>query len=93
MKKSWLGFAVLLTLALGAAVKQCPLITAPESATKTGCYIVVLYKETSQEKFDEILEIATSVAEGNKIYGVVEFVFKAFSVKLSTESLNQVSLL
>ena len=92
MEKSCLGLAVLLTLALGVAARRCPVLHAPESANKTGCYIVVLYKNTSQEKFDEIVRRAASVAEGNKVYGLAKNVSKAITVKLSAYFLSQVSV-
>lgn len=92
MGKSVLCFTLLLVLALGAVARRCPLLHAPESANKTGCYIIVLYKNTTQEKFDEILRRAASVAEGNKVYGQTKNVTKAIVVKLSAYSLNLVCL-
>lgn len=82
--------AVLLTLALGCAARRCPLLHAAEGANKTGCYIVVLHKETTPEKLTEIIQRATNMADGHKIYGVVQKVAKAFTVKLSPYSLNLV---
>ena len=87
------GLAVLLALAVGIAARRCPLLHAPESAVKTGCYVLVLYKETPQEKFDELVETVRHVAEENKLYGVTRDVLKAISVKLSPEALHMVSLL
>lgn len=81
---------VLLALALGCAARRCPILHAAETANKTGCYIVVLHKETTQEKLTEILQNATSMAEGNKVYGFVQKVSKAFTVKLSDDALNKV---
>ena len=91
MEKSWLTFAVLLALILGSVAEQCPLLHAPEGADRTGCYIVVLDRTVAPEKFAEILERATGLAEENRVYGLVKNVAKAFTLKLSTESLNIVS--
>ena len=90
MERSWVTLTVLLTLALGCAARHCPLLHAAEGANKTGCYIVVLHKETSPEKFTEIVQRATSMAEGHKLHGLVKNVTKAFTVKLSAYSLNLV---
>ena len=90
MERSWVTLAVLLTLALGCAARRCPLIQAAEGANKTGCYIVVLHNETSPEKFTEIVQRATNMSEGHKLHGLVQKVTKAFTVKLSDYSLNQV---
>ena len=90
MERTWLPCVVLLALALGCAARHCPLLHAAETANKTGCYIVVLHKETTPEKLSEILQNATSMAEGNKLYGFVQNISKAFTVKLSATALNKV---
>ena len=92
MEKCWLIFTVFLTLILGTIAEQCPLLHAPEGANRTGCYIVVLDSTIAPEKFAEILERATALAEENRVYGLVQSVSKAFTLKLSTESLNLVSI-
>ena len=81
---------VLLALAIGCSARRCPLLHAADTANKTGCYIVVLNKETTHEKLTEILQNATNMAEGNKVYAYVEKISKAFTVKLSADALNQV---
>ena len=92
MGRLWLVCAaVLLALSLRATARRCPLLHAPESANKTGCYIIVLRENTSDAKVAEILQRATSVAEGNKVYGFVQSVTKAFTLKLSAYSLAIVS--
>ena len=94
MGKVWLVAAVLL-LALslwGASARHCPLLHAPDSANKTGCYIIVLKENTTSEKVVEVLQRATSLAEGNKVYGFVQYVSKAFTLKLSAYSLALVSV-
>ena len=86
----WL-VTVLLGLAIGVSARRCPLLRAADSANKTGCYIVVLREETSQDKVLEILHKATNLAEGKKVYGFVQNVLKAFTLKLSAYSLKLVS--
>lgn len=90
MERRWLTIAVLLTLALGCAARRCPVLHAAEGANKTGCYIVVLHKATTPEKFTEVLQRATNMAEGHKVYGLVQSVSKAFTVKLSAYFLDLV---
>ena len=87
----WLVTAVLLVLSLTASARQCPLLHAPDSANKTGCYIVVLQEDTSPESVSEILQNATRLAEENKVYGFVQKAVKAFTLKLSAYSLDLVS--
>ena len=90
MEKTWL-LSVLFAFFIGALAASCPLLRAPESAIKTGCYICVLHDDTSAEKFDEILQNAISYADGHKVYGSVQTVIKAFTLKLSAYSVARVS--
>ena len=80
------------TVAVVVSARRCPLLHAPDSANKTGCYIVVLKDDTPPEKVTEILQRATAVAEGNKLYGFVEVISKAFTLKLSAYSVAMVSV-
>ena len=91
MEKTWLFISVLFAFFHGALAAPCPLLRAPESAIKTGCYICVLHDDTSAEKFDEILQNAISYADGHKVYGSVQTVIKAFTLKLSAYSVARVS--
>ena len=91
MEKTWLFFSVLFAFFVGALAAPCPLLRAPESAIKTGCYICVLHDDTSAEKFDEILQNSISYADGRKVYGSVQTVIKAFTLKLSAYSVARVS--
>ena len=84
MTKTSLFVSALVALFLGASAEPCPLLRAPESANKTGCYIIVLKDETSPEKFNEVLQLAVSYADGQEVYAVVE---NAITIKLSVYSL------
>ena len=94
-RTTWLAsVALLLALCFVAttSARRCPLLHAPDTANKTGCYIVVLSDDTSPEKVSEILLRVTSVAEDNKLYGLTEKVGNFFTVKLSAYSLELVSV-
>ena len=93
MSKFWLvsAAAVLLVLSPAVTARRCPLLRAPESANKTGCYIVVLRENTTDEKVDELLQRAASVADEHKVYGFVKRVTKAITLKLSDYSMEMVS--
>ena len=82
--KVWL-VTVLLGFAVGVSARRCPLLRAADSANKTGCYIVVLREETSQDKVVEILHEATNLAE---VYGIVNVLNKAFILNQSAYSLD-----
>ena len=83
----------LLVVSHRAVAKQCPLMLAGEGEEKTGCYTVVLKPATSHERMMDIIDSVKQIkgAEDSKMYGVVEEVIKAFTVKLSQDSLSTVS--
>ena len=72
---------------------KCPLLRATGSAEseKTGCYIVVLNKSTTAENFTSILNRVLEMSEDAKVYGSVQKVAKAFTVKLSEIAVETVS--
>lgn len=74
---------------------KCPLLRATGAAEseKTGCYIVVLNKSTTAENFTSILERVLKMSEDAKVYGSVQKVAKAFTVKLSEIAVETVSYL
>ena len=82
--KVWL-VTVLLGFAVKVSARRCPLLRAADSGNKTGCYIVVLREETSQDKVVEILHEATNLAE---VYGIVNVLNKAFILNQSAYSLD-----
>ena len=75
------------------AKKKCPVLraTGASEEDKTGCYIVVLDKATSAAKFQEILTKVLNMSEDAKVYGSVQRVAKAFTVKLSEIAVEVVS--
>lgn len=85
----------LLALAVSVVAGQspCPLLMASgvSDADKTGCYIVNLRKETTQEEFQAIQRQVLQRTDDHKIYGSVQRVVKAFTVKMSAYSLQSVS--
>ena len=72
---------------------KCPLLraTGVAESDKTGCYIIVLNKTTSAEKFQNIQSRVVEMSEDAKVYGSVQRVAKAFTVKLSDTALESVS--
>lgn len=72
---------------------KCPLLRATGAAEseKTGCYIVVLNKATTAENFTNILDKVLEMSEDAKVYGSVQKIAKAFTVKLSEIAIETVS--
>ena len=76
-----------------SAKTMCPLLraTGASASEKTGCFIIVLNKTTTADKFQDILSRVLNMSEDAKVYGSVQRVAKAFTVKLSEVALGVVS--
>ena len=78
-----------------SAKTMCPLLraTGASASEKTGCFIIVLNRATSARKFQSILSEVIEMSKDAKVYGSVQRVAKAFTVKLSEDALEVVSSL
>ena len=83
----WLGFQ----LRGGRCGVRKPLLRIPRGVEGTGCYMVVLYPDASEEKLEDTMTAVSKLADGGKIFIQVHKVAKAFTVKLSPYSLEAVS--
>ena len=96
MAKQWrrLCFLLLLLLAADAHDGLCGrlVLRAPREAPTTGRYIVVLKEKTSPTELQQVLTRVLQVADDAKVYGYVEKVAKAFTVRLSSHSLELVKV-
>ena len=61
-----------------------PLREVPKDEPKTGCHIVVLKRDTTKERLQEIVAKVSKFADSGKVYSCEENVLKAFTVKLSS---------
>ena len=72
-----------------------PLMTASgvQDSDKSGYYIVVLRDDTTHDMFQDIISRVLPVSMDVQLHGSVEGLVKAFTVKLSDEALQVVSIL
>ena len=72
----------------------CPVLKAVGVAEndKTGCYVVVLKKETNSSTFESMQSRLLELSKDAHLYGSVETVLKALTVTLNDSSLELVSL-
>ena len=72
----------------------CPVLRAandvPES-DKTGCFVVVLRKETNDSIFEAIQSKLLNLSSTSRLYGSVKNVAKAITVALNESCLSMVS--
>lgn len=93
MAKKWsLCLSLLLLLAAGARDGLCRrlVLRVPREVPTTGRYIVVLKDKTTLTELQQVLLRVLRTADDAKVYGYVEKVVKAFTVKLSPYSLELV---
>lgn len=71
---------------------SCPVLraTGASASEKTGCFIIVLNKTTTAEKFQDVLSKVVNMSEDAKVYGSVQRIAKAFTIKLSEIALEAV---
>ena len=85
---------VLATVALASCqeheLKRRPVIRRARDVPTTGCYIVAMKDDTSQEELMKVLRKAVSASDDAKLYGMVQRVKKAFTVKLNPYALEMV---
>ena len=84
---------VLCCVLLGTGVQGdsgCPVLLQPPGTDTTGCFFVVLKDETSDLEMEELMQTVLEMSEDSKIHSAVKMVSKAFTVKLSNESLEMV---
>ncbi len=84
---------ILCFVLLGARVQGdsgCPVLLQPAGAKTTGCYFIVLREESSDEEMEEVMHTISEMSEDSQIHSAVRMVSKAFTVRLSPESLERV---
>ena len=91
--------ASLLFLVLGTHLFSCeearsrstPVIRlVPRSEPTTGCYIVAMADDASEEQLKQAAAIAAKTSDDGKVYGLVKRLKKAFTVKLNAYTLEMV---
>lgn len=65
-----------------------PLLRLSSGSQGTGCYFVVLREKATEEEMLQTMHTVSKLAEGSKVYSQVHKVAKAFTVKLSSYSLE-----
>lgn len=67
-------------------------VTGVADSDKTGCYVVVLKKETNSSSFESVKMTLLELSKDSRLYGSVEKVAKAITISLNDSSLELVSL-
>lgn len=88
----------LLLLAVGIPLAICrdyasrrrPVIRQARDVPTTGCYIVAMKDDTKEAEMQKVLTKAVKVSDDAKLYGMVQNVKKAFTVKLNPYALEMV---
>ena len=89
MQALWI--VCLLAVATCVAESRRPVLRAAPNAVTTGNYVVVLRRNTTTETLQEIMSRASKYSDDNMVHRYVDTVAKAFTLKLSSYSLEVVS--
>lgn len=60
------------------------------AADKTGCYVVVLKKESNSSTFENVKSTLLELSKDSHLYGSVQNVVKAITITLNDSSLEMV---
>lgn len=90
--------ALLLCMVLGARLVNCeelrsrrsPMIRRARGVPTTGCYIVAMKDDASEEELQQVAAKAVKASDDAKLHGLVQKVKKAFTVKLNPYALEMV---
>lgn len=74
-----------------ACLEPSPILRAPSGIEKTGCFVVVLKKESNDSKFEAIQSKLVDLSTDSRLYGSVRNVAKAITVALNDSTLDMVS--
>ena len=88
----------LLLLVLGAHLASCeelrsrrsPVIRRARGVPTTGCYIVAMKDDASEQELQQAATKAAKASDDAKLHGLVQKVKKAFTVKLNPYALEMV---
>lgn len=91
-----LAAALLLFIVLGTHLACCeelrsrrsPVIRRPRDVPTTGCYIVVMKDDASEQELQQVAAKAVKASDDAKLHGLVQRVKKAFTVKLNPYALE-----
>ena len=70
--------------------RRRPVIRQARDVPTTGCYIVAMKDDTKEAEMQKVLTKAVKVSDDAKLYGMVQKVKKAFTVKLNPYALEMV---
>ena len=96
--KVMVSATALLLLVLGAHLASCeelgsrrsPVIRRARGVPTTGCYIVAMKNDASEEELQQAAAKASKASDDAKLHGLVQKVKKAFTVKLNPYALEMV---
>ena len=98
---SQLAAVALLLVVLGAHLTSCeehmgsrrrrsPVIRSPRGVATTGCYIVAMKDDASEDELQQVASKAVKASDDAKLHGIVHKVKKVFTVKLNPYALEMV---
>lgn len=91
---SHMGRCLLLLLLLccsSASQEQCPVLRAAAGLNKTGCFVIVLRRESNNSIFETVQSKLLDLSADSRLYGSIHNVAKAITVALNDSTLDIVS--
>ena len=70
--------------------RRSPLLRRAQGEPTTGCYIVAMEDDASEEELQQVAAKAVKASDDGKLHGLVKRLKKAFTVKLNEYALEMV---
>lgn len=77
---------------VSASLEPCPVLRAASGANKTGCFIVVLKKDSNASTFETVQSKLVNLSTDSRLYGSIHNIAMAITVALNDSTLDLVSL-
>lgn len=87
----WCVLPLMMMLPIPAYLELSPVLRAVPGANKTGCFVVVLKKESNMSAFETVQSKLLDLSTDSRLYGSIHNVAMAITVALNASSIDTVS--
>ena len=82
---------VVCSLVTASSLEVSPVYRAAAEVNKTGCFVVVLRKESNVSTFETVQSKLLALSTDSRLYGSIHHVVKAVTVALNDSAVEMVS--
>ena len=91
MERWWWCVPLVMLLPMPACLELSPVLRAAAGVNKTGCFVVVLNKESNMSTFATVESKLLDLSTDSRLYGSIHNIAMAITVALNDSSIDKVS--